>query len=131
MPLPPAPTKRAALLSTDAFDAPARSPSKAARKTENAESDHRQPVTELLEFFDGGTATGGDHHAAFMDKKAHSPIKTGVVNYKKESTFAPPPIAPKAAIRPKKTSHTGPAKLFVLDTNVLDRKSTRLNSSHQ
>ncbi len=89
MPLPPAPTKHAALLSTDAFDAPARSPSKAARKTENAESDHRQPVMEL---FDGGTATGGDHPAAFMDKKAHSP---------------------------KKTSPTSPTKLFVLDTNVL------------
>ncbi len=89
MPLPPAPTKRAALLSTDALDAPARSPSKAARGAENAESDHRQPVTEL---FDGGTATGGDHPAAFRDKKAHSP---------------------------KKPSHTGPTKLFVLDTNVL------------
>ncbi len=89
MPLPPAPTKRAALLSTDALDAPAHSPSKAARKSENAESDHRQPVTEL---FDGGTATGGDHPAAFMDKKARNP---------------------------KKTTHSGPAKLFVLDTNVL------------
>ncbi len=119
MPLPPAPTKRATLLSTDALDAPAPSPSKAARKTENAEPDHRQPITELLELFDDGTATGGDHPATFMDKKAHSPIKTGVVSYKKESTFAPAPIAPKAAIRPKKTSHTGPAKLFVLDTNVL------------
>jgi PhoH-like ATPase len=116
MPLPPAPTKRAALLSTDALDAPARSPSKAARKTENAESDHRQPVTEL---FDGGTATGGDHPAAFVDKKTDSPIKTGVASYKKESNFAPAPIASKAAIRPRKTSHTGPAKLFVLDTNVL------------
>ncbi len=89
MPLPPAPTKRAALLSTDALDAPARSPSKAARKSENAESDHRQSVTEL---FDGGSATGGDHPAAFIDKKAHSP---------------------------KKNNPTGPAKLFVLDTNVL------------
>ena len=114
MPLPPAPTKRATLLSTDALDAPARSPSKAARKTENAESNHRQPVTEVLELFDGGTATGGDHPAAFMGKKSPSPIKKGVISYKKESTFAPPPIAAKAAIRPKKTSHTGPAKLFVV-----------------
>jgi len=76
-------------------------------------------MTELLELFDGGPATGGDHPASFMDKKAHSPIKTGLLSYKKESTFIPAPIAPKAAIRPKKTSHTGPAKLFVLDTNVL------------
>ena len=116
MPLPPAPTKRAALLSTDALDAPARSPSKAARKTDDAESSHRQAATEL---FDGGTATGGDHPAAFVDKKAYSPIKTGVTSYKKESNFTPPSIVSKAAIRPRKTSHTGPAKLFVLDTNVL------------
>ena len=116
MPLPPAPTKRAALLSTDALDAPARSPSKAARKTENAESDHRQPVTEL---FDGGTATGGDHPAAFVDKKSYIPMKSGVTSSKKESNFAPASMTPKAAIRPRKTSHTGPAKLFVLDTNVL------------
>ncbi len=92
MPLPPAPTKRAALLSTDALNAPTRSAAKAARGAENAESDHRQPVTELLELFDGGTATRGDHPATFMGKKAHSP---------------------------KKTHPTGPAKLFVLDTNVL------------
>ena len=116
MPLPPAPTKRAALLSTDALDAPARSPSKAARKTENAGSDHRQPVTEL---FHGGPITGGDHPTALIDKNAHSSIKTGLPSYKKESVFASAPTAPKAAIRPKKTSHTGPAKLFVLDTNVL------------
>ena len=34
MPLPPAPSKRAALLSPEAFDAPARTSHKAARKTE-------------------------------------------------------------------------------------------------
>ena len=34
MPLPPAPTKRAAMLPPEAYDAPARSSHKAARKTE-------------------------------------------------------------------------------------------------
>ncbi len=111
MPLPPAPTKRAALLSTDALDAPARSPSKVARKTENAESAQKPPVLDL---FDSRTASGGDHPVAFSKKEPASPAKTSAGSYKKESIAAAQP-----AVRPKKTKHTGPAKLFVLDTNVL------------
>ena len=115
MPLPPAPTKRAALLSTDAMDAPARSPSKAARKTENTESAQRPPVLDL---FDSRSASGGDHPAAFRGKEPPSPGNTGVGSYKKDSAaLTSPPAQP--AVRPKKTKHTGPAKLFVLDTNVL------------
>ncbi|MES2360871.1 MAG: PhoH family protein [Pseudomonadota bacterium] len=111
MPLPPAPTKRAALLSTDALDAPARSPSKVARKTENAESAQKPPVLDL---FDSRTASGGDHPVAFSKKEPASPTKTSAGSYKKESIATAQP-----AVRPKKTKHTGPAKLFVLDTNVL------------
>ncbi|MCY1167145.1 MAG: PhoH family protein [Pseudomonadota bacterium] len=111
MPLPPAPTKRAALLSTDALDAPARSPSKVARKTENTESAQKPPVLDL---FDSRTAGGGDHPIALSKKEPASPSKTGATSYKKESTSVAQP-----AVRPKKTKHTGPAKLFVLDTNVL------------
>ena len=115
MPLPPAPTKRAALLSTDAMDAPARSPSKAVRKTENTESAQRPPVLDL---FDSRSASGGDHPAAFRGKEPPSPGNTGVGSYKKDSAaLTSPPAQP--AVRPKKTKHTGPAKLFVLDTNVL------------
>ncbi|WP_421954932.1 PhoH family protein [Polaromonas sp.] len=111
MPLPPAPTKRAALLSTDALDAPARSPSKVARKTENTESAQKPPVLDL---FDNRTAGGADHPIAFSKKEPASPSKTGATSYKKESASVAQP-----AVRPKKTKHTGPAKLFVLDTNVL------------
>ena len=116
MPLPPAPTKRAALLSTDAMDAPARSPSKAARKTENAAPAQRLSVLDLL---DDRTAigSGGDHPVAFKGKEPSTAANTGVSSYKKESAVAIP--APQPAIRPKKTKHVGPAKLFVLDTNVL------------
>ena len=39
MPLPPAPTKRAALLPPEAYDAPARSSHKAARKSEAASTE--------------------------------------------------------------------------------------------
>ena len=115
MPLPPAPTKRAALLSTDAMDAPARSPSKAARKAEHTESTQRPPVMDL---FDGRSAGSGDHPTAFKGKEASSPVNSGVDSYKKESKVVATASAP-SAVRPKKTKHTGPAKLFVLDTNVL------------
>ncbi len=117
MPLPPAPTKRAALLSTDAMDAPARSPSKAARKTEHTETAQKPPVLDL---FDGGIASGGDHPVAFKGKEALSPTKTAISSYKKESAPASQAVqTAQPAVRPKKTKHIGPAKLFVLDTNVL------------
>lgn len=113
MPLPPAPTKRAALLSTDVLDAPARSPSKAARKTENAESGRKPPVLDL---FDNRTVTagGGDHPVAYKGKEPPRPGKAGEESYEKESISLPQPV-----LKPKKSRHPGPAKLFVLDTNVL------------
>ena len=111
MPLPPAPTKRAALLSADATDAPARSPSRAARKAENTQAAKRAPVLDL---FDSRPASGGGHPSAFKGEASVSTQKTGVKSYKKEIVEHP-----QAAVRPKKTKHLGPAKLFVLDTNVL------------
>ncbi|MFC5523717.1 PhoH family protein [Polaromonas jejuensis] len=111
MPLPPAPTKRAALLSPDALDAPARSPAKATRKTKNTESVQSPPVLDL---FDSRLASGGDHPVAFKGKEPSSPTKTGEGSYKKESISLPQGVA-----KPKKAKRTGPAKLFVLDTNVL------------
>lgn len=111
MPLPPAPTKRAALLSTDALDAPARSPSKTARSTQNSESAQRPPVLDL---FDNRAAGGGDHPVAFKGRDDTRSEKALPHSPKKESLAAPLPVS-----RPKKARHTGPTKLFVLDTNVL------------
>ncbi|WP_332774811.1 PhoH family protein [Polaromonas sp.] len=112
MPLPPAPTKRASLLSTDAYDAPARSPSKAGRKTESTEVDQKLPVLDL---FDNRSAGGASDHAeAYIAKAPSRPAKTGAVSYKKGSESVARPAA-----KPKKPKHIGPAKLFVLDTNVL------------
>jgi PhoH-like ATPase len=111
MPLPPAPTKRAALLSPDALDAPARSPSKVARKTESVESAQKPPVMDL---FDSRAAGDGSHPVAFKGKEPAHPERTGTGSHKKESIALPQPVA-----KPKKAKHTGPAKLFVLDTNVL------------
>ncbi|MES2283684.1 MAG: PhoH family protein [Pseudomonadota bacterium] len=109
MPLPPAPTKRAALLSTDALDAPARSPSKTARNSQHAESSQRPPVLDL---FDNRATGGGDHPAAFKGKDAVI-SKASAGSYKRETPPAPLPV------KTKKAKHTGPTKLFVLDTNVL------------
>ena len=111
MPLPPAPTKRAALLSIDALDAPARAPSKAARKAQTIEAVEPPPVLDL---FDSRGTSAADHSVALTAKEAAVPAKTGASSYKKESIPAATP-----AVRPKRTKHTGPPKLFVLDTNVL------------
>ncbi len=113
MPLPPAPTKRAALLSTEAFDAPARSPSKAARKTEQAGPARKPPALDLFDSRSGGEA---EHPVAYQAKEAVSPLQTRGSSYHKDSE---PPARPQAAAKPKKPKHTGPSKLFVLDTNVL------------
>ena len=111
MPLPPAPTKRAALLSLDSLDAPARSPSRGMRKSESANSSEKPPVLDLF----GDRPTGnGELPSAVQAKVAASPNESVASSYKKESS----PTLP-ATVKPKKAKLTGPAKLFVLDTNVL------------
>ena len=112
MPLPPAPTKRAALLSPDALDAPARSPARAARKTESAQLAHK-PLP-VLDLFDKRQAGAADHPVAFKGKETAVTTRTGADSHQKENIVRLQP-----AVRPKKTKHSGPAKLFVLDTNVL------------
>ena len=111
MPLPPAPTKRAALLSPDSLDAPARSPSRGMRKSDDADSSEKPPVLDL---FDGRATGGGGRPVAFKGKEPASPDESGASSYKKESIS---PVS--ATAKPKKTKLIGPAKLFVLDTNVL------------
>ncbi|OYY97641.1 MAG: phosphate starvation-inducible protein PhoH [Polaromonas sp. 28-63-22] len=111
MPLPPAPTKRAALLSPDVLDAPARSPSRATRKSESADSAEKPPVLDL---FNDRTSGGGDRPAAFKGKEASRPEKASEHSYQKQSIE---PVA--TPLKTKKAKLSGPAKLFVLDTNVL------------
>jgi PhoH-like ATPase len=112
MPLPPAPTKRAALLSPDALDAPARSSARVARKTEKSES--AQKPLPVLDLFDSRLAGSAEHPLAFKGNEPPSPTKTGADSSQKDSM-----LRSQATVRPKKTKHAGPAKLFVLDTNVL------------
>ncbi|SDE29908.1 PhoH-like ATPase [Variovorax sp. CF079] len=125
MPLPPAPTKRAALLSPDAHDAPARSSHgrngrrSSDRRTEETRSDGPQP----LELFDRHAAEGGGSIEAPPVPKvralAPSPAPTAPSRSQIESRPAPAPAAPQNAARAKRSKPNGPAKLFVLDTNVL------------
>ena len=63
MPLPPAPTKRAALLPPEAYDAPARYAAEAARKSEATHTD--SPLAEKPQAaldFDPRLAGGGEVH---------------------------------------------------------------------
>lgn len=118
MPLPPAPTKRAALLSPDAFDAPARSPSRATRKSqttfEQTPSEAKPQARDLFEHTGGG---GAEHPTAYT-KKTEAPTKS-----KNGSSSAAEKAPVAASVQPaadiKKRKPTGPTKMFVLDTNVL------------
>jgi PhoH-like ATPase len=113
MPLPPAPTKRAALLPPEAYDAPARSSHKATRKTEGAQGPAEKP--QALDF-DPRLGGGEPHPEAYRDS---------VESYL-EHVAAPTPARKRAAAEPeraarpsRKARSAGPSKLFVLDTNVL------------
>ncbi|MES2784628.1 MAG: PhoH family protein [Pseudomonadota bacterium] len=115
MPLPPAPTKRAALLPSEAYDAPARTPHKAARKSEAApasipSAEKPQAVMD----FDPRSA-GGDRQLEAFEENVPGVVEPTVSTapYKR-------PAQPHVAAKPaRKAKSTGPSKLFVLDTNVL------------
>ena len=146
MPLPPAPTKRAALLSPDAIDAPARSSHRGSRRATDQRADEAPARTpQPLELFDsiGADGAGGASAAtrpARRTKAKAAPAATPAtapapasapqpqaliqVETKVQPTApaaAPSPVAsaPQTPARPKRSKSAGPAKLFVLDTNVL------------
>jgi len=104
MPLPTAPTKRAALLPPQAYDAPARS----SHKARNAEGLHDTPLAErpvVVDFDPRGGSGGGSSHAEDFSDTAETVVRRAMQ-----------PAAKPARKAPK---FTGPKKLFVLDTNVL------------
>ncbi|MDP3619373.1 MAG: PhoH family protein [Ramlibacter sp.] len=115
MPLPPAPTKRAALLLSEAYDAPARTPHKAARKSEAAPSSiPSAEKPQAVMDFDPRSA-GGDRQLEAFDENVPAVVEpTGsTAPYKR-------PAQTHVAAKPaRKAKSAGPSKLFVLDTNVL------------
>ena len=166
MPLPPAPTRRAAKLAPEAFDAPAVQKSispKARASTAAAASDRSQVDDELSSFaaLTGSASTSratdsqpapGLQPAKTRTRRANgaAPVAASRVPsagadanaaaasgrdnttpaQAKTSAAAGAPalstIAAKAAPRSRKTRGSGPAKLFVLDTNVLLHDPTSL-----
>ncbi len=114
MPLPSAPTKRAALLSERDYDVPAR-----ARKPEAQASKQHAPEKALPERTKVVQASAPEAIAAENNSAQVRAPRA------RRSEAAEPAVRPAASpaaaskLRPKKTKHNGPPKLFVLDTNVL------------
>jgi PhoH-like ATPase len=111
MPLPPAPTKRAALLTPEAFEAPARGKPRSGRKTSASFDVPESPnKVQARDLFEHGASLGTDAQGPAIQ------VET------RRTTPRPAPSTqekPQDRPRSKKTAPTGPAKLFVLDTNVL------------
>jgi PhoH-like ATPase len=118
MPLPPAPTKRAALLPPEAYDAPARSSHKASRKSEGTQAE--MPLAEKPQALDFERRGGGE-----IAEDLREVPETYIEEPDEEPAQLPAPRRPAASVpqvAPKparKARPAGPAKLFVLDTNVL------------
>ncbi|RYX97422.1 MAG: PhoH family protein [Comamonadaceae bacterium] len=120
MPLPPAPTKRAAQLSTDAFDAPARSPSRASRKKETRDSGAPAPALELFDDRTPGAEIDEPREIQALDSsKQVAALFAPSVSADAEAPEREPTRAPRPVQRLRRGKSTGPTKLFVLDTNVL------------
>jgi PhoH-like ATPase len=133
MPLPPAPVQRAALLSPDAYDAPARSSrlssasnvSRSGRKPQaGPDFEDGYPATSLDRAENMGSApeamketqalleaVSGKSSDKFQAKSSDNRHKTNT-QYSQNNSKP----APAKSLRKKSA---GPAKLFVLDTNVL------------
>ncbi|MEI8029364.1 MAG: PhoH family protein [Comamonadaceae bacterium] len=118
MPLPTAPAKRAALLSEKDYDVPATIQPRA-RKSESARAEH--PVTDkLLPRATAQRAEVSAQGVAFTERnepQSRAKVRPPVVSTGPDHAETPAPALTK--IKPKKTKHNGPPKLFVLDTNVL------------
>jgi PhoH-like ATPase len=126
MPLPPAPTQRAALLSADAYDAPVR-PTRAHRKPARS-TDAEQADGQAASIALFGDAGAGAAQALVQTQSLRETV-SGKSKTKTEarSVAAPEPKISAShphgrhtsAAKPLHKKGTGPVKLFVLDTNVL------------
>lgn len=126
MPLPPAPTKRAALLSPDAHDAPSRSShGRGGRRSPDRQAEDAGAAgPRPLELFDREAveAGGAVESPRASTARAKAPAPQALRNAPEPRQIAPAPVqvqVQQGQPRTKRNKSTGPAKLFVLDTNVL------------
>ena len=134
MPLPPAPAKRAALLPPEAYDTPARpvtaraAPRKSATAlaTQTPEPPAQAPVqiqSEMAEISRKAELIAEPELDLNLPSQPAEPRKpkAGTRRRSDTATVAAKPSAPDLAFEapPRKARHKGPAKLFVIDTNVL------------
>ena len=132
MPLPPAPAKRAALLSQAAFDAPTRNPGKGMKKPAGAAEPHplarQTPEAELA--LRDPAVRGAPLPAHFRKSDAtrgvNAPLAKAPVHLQDVVASVAEPLHTTTERRPagvvarsRKSKPGGPSKLFVLDTNVL------------
>jgi PhoH-like ATPase len=108
MPLPPAPTKPADRLPAKAFLAPSRSAHRASHKTET-----EQPVKPVA------PPPVADKRPAGRKTSVALLTATQVPQATQPRTVNAESVATRTSTRSRKATRSGPAKLFVLDTNVL------------
>ena len=113
MPLPPLPTKRAALLNQDVYDAPVKSTAKAVRKEPKAldVQSAAQRVSPPAQSIQATPAPQAIEARQIAQSSEHIIVQASA----QDSAVS----VVSTAAKQKKRKPTGPAKLFVLDTNVL------------
>ena len=124
MPLPSAPTKRADRLPAAAFEG---SP-KPGRQTRRTPPDEVQALPAVAAARPTAGRTAPQRQASLLSKDMNQDVAVQVETIKRvplspvpapvNAVAAPAPKSP-ATSRSRKSARTGPAKLFVLDTNVL------------
>ncbi len=117
MPLPPAPTKRAALLNTEALDASAKPRALRRSVAHYDETESASTTTSSIEAFD--RTTGGVTAEDVSSVEPAETIRHSSKPRQQDRRRHAERAASEVIAAPKKAKRTGPSKLFVLDTNVL------------
>ena len=120
MPLPPAPTRRAAILAPEDYNLTAA----AAAKTRKAVTDDTAPAAIAAAATAAPIAETTARPAVRKTAPAAKPRRSSAAAAQEATPVAPATAATPA--RSRKARGTGPAKLFVLDTNVLLHDPTSL-----
>lgn len=139
MPLPPAPTRRAALLAPEAFDVPARPRTAVAAEPASPAAARSTPGTNKARGKASAIATASAAATEPMAAAAPTPrtqapepatptaptARSGSATRRATATTAAKKTS-EASARSKRPASSGPTKLFVLDTNVLLHDPTSL-----